>query len=63
MKEQKKNKGRILVAESTYISQKAQFGLVMKGEWFETHHPLSLLEAETKFSALKISKNFPALSS
>ena len=28
-KEQKKNKGSVHVAESAYISQKAQFGLVM----------------------------------
>ena len=30
MKKQKKNRGRVLVAESAYISQKAQFGLVMQ---------------------------------
>ena len=29
MKEQKKNKGSVLVAEYAYISQKAQFSLVM----------------------------------
>ena len=29
MKEQKKNKRRVLVAEFAYNSQKAQFGLVM----------------------------------
>ena len=29
MKEQKMNKGSVLVAESAHISQKAQFGLVM----------------------------------
>ena len=30
MKKQKKNKGSVLVAESAYNSQNAQFGLVMK---------------------------------
>ena len=30
MKEQKKNKGSVLVAESAYNAQNAQFGLVMK---------------------------------
>ena len=30
MKEQKKNKGSILVAESAHNSQNAQFGLVMQ---------------------------------
>ena len=30
MKEQKKNKGRVLVAESAYNAQNAQFGLVME---------------------------------
>ena len=31
MNEQKKNKGSVLVAESAYNSQNAQFGLVMFG--------------------------------
>ena len=30
MKEQKKNKGSVLVAESAYNAQSAQFGLAMK---------------------------------
>ena len=33
MREQKQNKGSVLVAESAYISQKAQFGLVMNFVW------------------------------
>ena len=32
MKEQKKNKGNVLVPESAYNSQHAQFGLVMEVE-------------------------------
>ena len=32
MDEQKKHKGSVLVAESAYISQKAQFGLAMGHE-------------------------------
>ena len=34
MKEQKKNKGSVLVAESAYNAQNAQFGLVMKKTQF-----------------------------
>ena len=37
MKEQEKNKMSVLVAESAYISQKAQFGLVMIGIFHSTN--------------------------
>ena len=37
MKEQEKNKSSVLVAESAYISQKAQFGLVMIGIFHSTN--------------------------
>ena len=35
--EQKKNRGSVLVAESAYNAQNAQFGLVMKYQQFKQH--------------------------
>ena len=41
MKEQKKNKGSVLVAESAYNAQNAQFGLVRCAKKFQMHFLIS----------------------
>ena len=48
MKEQKKNKGSVLVSESAYISHKAQFGLVMKFNEFRIDTQRSISKRELK---------------
>ena len=55
MKEQKKNKESVLVAESAFNSQNTQFGLVMPNSVMTT---LWFFESKTDFEARKKAKSF-----
>ena len=48
MKEQKKNKGSVLVAESTYNAQNAQFGLVMYSKNLFVYQGYIFIKYDTK---------------
>ena len=65
MKEQKKNKGSVLVAESTYNSQTAQFGLVPKiainnAGTYANKLPIRCSKSSTKYEKIQFCMQYIA---